>query len=292
MSPTPPVRHMDLAIPFAALGLGGAFIAGDFFRVGCFAEDGRFAALLVMSVPLAAAALGHVLSQPRPGWSQVRPWLVCVASTCGLGTLIGAFIGVVCWSLPGFPMGAADGLACGSVFSVGFAVVLAWARRTGRARIGSLVEASDRRVVLAAVAALLGMGTVVASLRRNAYPGCTTPMPTMLPIVKAFVLATLVLLMAWQAAHIAFLSRAKVRTVQFDQRSDGAIPAGTPCVDCGVGDGVRAEVVGLPSAYRDRGTPVRLLRGDAALARRALVQGLTQEAALLWATLVTMAVAH
>jgi hypothetical protein len=281
--------QMDLALPFAALGLGGALVAGDFFRVGCFRSDDRLAPLLITALPVAAAVLGHLLSQQPNRAPLARLWVACVLGTCGVAAGVGAFVGLACWSVEGLGMGAANGLACGAVFSLGFAVVLGWNRRTGRARPGSLVEASDRRMVLAAIAAVLAIATTVAGLRRNAYPVCTVGPPTTSPIVAVLAVATLTLLVLWQAARTLLASRDVARVWQ---TFDGKIPAGLRCVDYGVGDELRGEIVGEQRAYRDGGIAVRLLRGNVAQGRHVLVQALTQEAALLGVTLVALAVAH
>jgi hypothetical protein len=281
--------QMDLALPFAVLGLGGALVAGDFFRVGCFRSDDRLAVLLIAAPPFAAAVLGHLLSQRTNRGPLAGLWVACILGTCGVAAGVGAFVGLACWSVQGVGMGAANGLACGAVFSLGFAVVLAWNRRTGRARPGSLVEASDRRTVLAAIAAVLAIATTAAELRASVYPVCTVGPPTTSPIVAVLAVATLTLLVLWQAARAWLASRDVARVWQ---TFDGAIPAGLRCVDYGVGDELRGEIVGAQRPYRDGGSAVRLLRGDAAQGRRVLVQALTQEAALLGVALVALALTH
>jgi hypothetical protein len=269
-------RPMNLALPASALGAGGALVAADYLRVGCVPGDHLLGELLVATVPLAAAGLGFFFSLPAVsarGYERLAPAL----ASCVAGTFLGAFIGAVCWGEPGFAVGAANGLAFGAAFSVAFAVIVAAVRRTGRARPASIVDASDRLLVAAAVAALLGVAACLAQIRRTAYPHCAMR-PTATPVVAVVCAVTLAVVVALQSIRFARASAlmAKARQVFAD-----ALAPGVARVDFGVGDELGAEYAARRSAYRDKPAAVKITLGSASFARQALAEALFLEAVML-----------
>jgi hypothetical protein len=267
---------MNLVMPLAALGVGGALVVADVLRVGCFAGDDALALLLVVTFPLAAVALGFVYS-----WANAASWraarLLCAAATCAEGAVLGALIGTACCGSLGLAAGARDGLALGAAFAIAFAVVAAAAQRAGRARPLSVVDSSDRLLVAATVAALLGIAAGAAQLRRAAYPTCTAGVSAT-PVVAVVSTITLAAIVGLQWVRLVRASAVMARArCELDQ---GTAP-GTPCLDYGVGEELGAEYGARRNAYRDTSAVVRVTRGSATLARRALVEALAVEAALL-----------
>jgi hypothetical protein len=174
-------------------------------------------------------------------------------------------------------MGASDGLAVGAGFAIAFAVIGAAARRAGRARPFSVVDSSDRLLVAAAVAALLGIAAGGAQLRRAAYPYCTAGLPAT-PVVAVVSTIALFIVVGLQWASLA---RASAVMARAQVGVDEALAPGTPCFDYGIGDELGAEYGARRNAYRDTPSVIRVTRGSPIVARRALVEALAVEAALL-----------
>jgi hypothetical protein len=278
---------MHLALPLSALGIGGSLLSADFLRVGCFPGDDRLAISLASLVPPAAAALGFVFSWPSVADGRIPAWLGCAATTCACGAFVGAALGGVLWGDAGVPMGLATGLAFGAAYSVAFALVSAAVRRTGRARPASLVDSSDRLLVAAAVATLLGVAAGLTRFRRAAYPQCTADL-TAAPVVALASLATVLVIVGLQAHRVGRVSAIAARVHGYD---DGALASRLPCTDFGVGEEVGAEYAVERSAYRHGPAALRLTRGSAGFARLALVQAMSLEFAMLVATLAGCALA-
>jgi hypothetical protein len=279
---------MHLALPLSALGIGGSLVSADFLRVGCFASDDRLALSLASFVPPAAAALGFVFSSRLVEAPRVPAWVGCATTTCATGAFLGAAMGAMLWGHAGFPMGLADGLAFGAAYAIAFALVAAAVQRTGRARPASIVDASDRLLVAAAVATLLGVAAGLTRFRRTAYPYCSTEL-TAAPVVALASFATVVVIVAVQAQRLVRVSTVAARVHRAD---DGAtFLSRLPCTDFGVGDEFGAVYAVERSAYRHGPAALRLTRGDAHFARHALLQAMSLEWAMLVATLGSSALA-
>jgi hypothetical protein len=275
-------KPMNLVMPIAALGVGGALVVADLLRVGCFPGDDNLAVLLVLLFPAAAVVLGIAYS-----WANGASWraahLLCAAATCAKGAVLGALIGEVCWGDRGFAACARDGAAIGAGFAIAFATVGAIARRAGRARPWSVIDTSDRLLVAATVAALLGISAGAVQLRPAAYPTCPAA-GSATPVVAVVSTITLVVIVGLQSVWLAQASAvmAKARSA-----IDQALVRGAPCVDYGIGDELVAEYGARRNAYRDAPSVVGVTRGSASVARRALVEALAVEAALLVPLLAT-----
>jgi hypothetical protein len=273
---------MSLALPVSALGVGGALVAADFLRVGCFAGDGLLGTLLVVSIPLAAAGLGFAFRRPRI--RATLPEQIALAMvTCFVGTFFGACIGLACSGERGFFPGGRDGLALGAVFAFAFFVVASAVRRTGRARPSSIIDGSDRLFVAAAVAALLGVAAGVSHVHRMAHPLCEMA-PTTGPIIAVASTLTLAIVVVLQAVRLARTSShiANARQVFAD-----ALAPGVPRIDFGVGDELGAEYAAIRSAYRDKPAAVTITQGSPSFASDALAGALAMEAAMLVACVVS-----
>jgi hypothetical protein len=276
MAATRASKPMNLVMPQAALGTGGALVVADFLRIGCFPGDDKLALVLVGAVPLVAAALGFPASWAHAG-PRPAARLACAAATCAAGALLGGMIGGLSWGNHGAALGASDGLAIGAAFAIAFAIVAAAAGRAGRARPSSVVDSSDRLLVAAAVASLLGIGAGAVQLRRAAYPYCTAG-ASATPVVAVVATIALVVIVGLQCARLARASAAMERA-RF--ALDQAVTPGTPCIDFGIGDELVAEYGARRNAYRDTPSVVSVTRGSARVARRALVEALAVEAGLL-----------
>jgi hypothetical protein len=156
--------------------------------------------------------------------------------------------------------------------------VLASAQRAARARLGSLVSDTDRRMVRTTLAAALGLASLSAIpqwLTLSRLEPRASDAFADAPIAGALVVALL-------AAAVVFASRlgddrALARFVALERRLGGdadAEPAPPETeargeTDLGLGRARHERRVG-GSSYRDAGRTVALVRGDPALARRAL----------------------
>jgi hypothetical protein len=267
---------MNLVMPLAALGVGGALVVADWLRVGCFPRDDELAVFLVTGLPLASTLLGLLFSRAQAA-SRPAGRLVVPAVTCATGALLGAAVEDLCWGERWVAMGASNGLAIGAGFAFAFAVVGAAARRAGRARPASVVDSSDRLLVAAAVAALLGVAAGGAQLRRAAYPYCTAGL-TATPVVAVVSTIALLLIVGLQWVSLARVSAVMARA---QVAVDPVFGPGTPCFDYGIGDELGAEYGARRNAYRDTASVIRVTRGSPLVARRALVEALAVEAALL-----------
>jgi hypothetical protein len=264
-------RPLNLTLPFTAIGLGGSLLAGDFFRIGCFEFDGDLRAQLAVVGAGVAAAIGFVFSSCAPRLSLAARQLMCGVATCASGAVAGGIICGAYWRGGGPEMGLATGLGCGAVFSIAFANVLAAASRTGRARPGSMVDASDRRAVWSVTVAVIAIATLAGGARWSGYAMCRSLAPVATPLVGAFAIAALLALVGWEAASAA---RAAMDASSARREFDGPLYAGIPCHDYGVGDGLYADSGAPASPYRDRPVPARLFRGSADEARQALMAAL------------------
>ena len=152
---------IQLAAPFGAIGLAGGWMTADFFRAGTFGIDAGFRPLLVVLTPMVAASLGLVVTgRGEDSWARAAS--LVAGTVVAAGTFCGALVGFMLWPPQGLIEGAGNGLLCALAFLPAFWMVLAAARAVGRARPGSLVDASDRRGVWLATATAIALGDLAA----------------------------------------------------------------------------------------------------------------------------------
>jgi hypothetical protein len=271
ISPIAPLtRPARLILPYSALGLAGGWMIADFFRVGALQVDAGLRPALTMGTPLAAAALGLALS-PAVRWPAWKALLVSGVGIVAAGVTTGALIGVMMWSRYGLADGAASGLGCALALLPAFGAVLAAARRVGRAREGSLLDASDRRAVWLAAAAAVAFGSIAVVVGWP-VPGAG-PRPG-LGISRSLGVLALSVITAILLQDLAGLFRVRSATASLrimrpcDPAAPDALWAGER-LDLGVGNEMAARVVPAATAYREIERVDKVIQGDPAAARRA-----------------------
>lgn len=325
----------SLVLPFAVLGLAGGWLTADAFHVRHELEPVRW--LLAFFSPLVAAALGVYLgprllgvatdggAPPAPaawlarGWLAGTLWTLLAIAVAGL--INGMLIGLLLVFPVGALFGAFFGVLCAVPFLPALAAVILAARRVGRARAGSMVDASDRRAVWLAVAAVTVAGCLLGPI---AWP----PSPAereALALVRQGAVALAGAVIAWSfvmdAAALVRLTKAgrseragteawregggagaarqgQAEGLGVDADSgqealEGALAVaaadGAEVVDLGLGDEVRVEAVPAAHAYRGARRVRQVVRGSRERATAALRGGMARAAlalaagAALWA---------
>ncbi|HEX4514866.1 MAG TPA: hypothetical protein VH054_15070 [Polyangiaceae bacterium] len=164
----------SLAKPFAVFGAAAGLFA--ILGVGAFREPARDVAPLAPMIVTAgaAAAFGEVLGRwrrlhdPKLAREALVLWVAILSGLAG--GVSGAVVGVVTWGADGLARFAVGGAVVALAFVPSCLVVFDAARRAGRARLGSLVAATDRRTVTSTVLAgvsFAGASQVPAVLSAN-----------------------------------------------------------------------------------------------------------------------------
>ena len=152
-------KPVPLTWPFAVAGLVGGWLSADTFKPH---GGDELRVLLALVTPVVAALLGRFLTSRIHG-GPLRTALMVTAAIIGAGmingVLLGLFLGAMIGVLIGVPFGALFALP----FVPPLALVVLLARRVGRARPGSAVDASDRRAVWGAVAVSASLATLSRS---------------------------------------------------------------------------------------------------------------------------------
>lgn len=233
---------------------------------------------LCVGVALRPALRSEV--QRAVGWMVAAVAAACLAGSAAVRMMTST----TPWDSSGED--AAAGLGCAIALMPVLGASLAATRRVGRARRGSLVDASDRRAVLlpaAAAAALSPLVNVVLGDWAGESARC-------MPFAVSRVLAALgvVALAALLLADLVALARAKraaARAARMQRRgADTPGLVGTPLLlDFGLGGGVAVDPL-PPAGYRERDAFQRAIVGDPALARAALRRAVMLGAAVLIAS--------
>ncbi len=293
----PPPRPVHLALPCAAVGLAGGWMIADFFRAGALHVDAGLRPALAAITPVLALALGLSLA-PALRWPRWKALLAAVIAVPSAGLTGGALVGVLTWSHYGLADGAASGLWCAIAFLPAFLAVLAAARRIGRAREGSLLHAADRRAVWLAAATAIALGTLAAipewTIFPGALPGGARPS---LAVSRGLGLSAVAAIACILVRDLAGLLRARRAAAELETMRpcdpySPELPWAGERLDLGIGE--RAAVHAIPSTgpYRATDRIVKVIRGDAAAANRALAWSVARGAvALAVAGVVTFATA-
>jgi hypothetical protein len=269
-------RFPHLAPPFAIVGASAGWLSARFLQNPLVAMAPRTGAALVAGCAMLFAALtGAVLTRlcigkrysyeidaPDP---EVRPstdrgWIHTGAVLLA-GTATGAISGLILEEhTAGILPSAVMGLCCTVAFVPVCLAVLAAARRAQRARLGSIVAASDRRAVWAILATTLVMVAAGAVLEWPAAAAgdVTDPIPALLIVLGAEVVVGCALLADVRALRTAKDAMAPGLT----ESGAAAIDPGAATLDLGLGEGVLAELVRSASAYRGRDRAVALVQGS------------------------------
>jgi hypothetical protein len=302
-------RFPNLVLPFALVGAAAGWLSAGLLAnplLGITYEEVKpLATLCTMAV---AGLTGAVLTklcvgrkaysyeieipeeERRPG-SDRTPFHVL--AMLAAGALAGGIVTLLDIAPEGAPYGAASGFFCAFAFvPVGLAV-LAAARRSKRARLGSIVAGSDRRAVWGILAAALGLATLLAVID---WPAAAMSDEVAAPkgalyMAHATVLVTLLVL----AADVLALRRARaVVAPGLSPRENPDGPSGEseiPELDLGLGEDLLSRLARRGSAYRERDKTVALVRGNPDQALEALRRGIRRGVTSL-ALLGAVHVAH
>jgi hypothetical protein len=271
-----PSRFPQLALPFAITGacagwLSGTMVSNPLF--GFQASPPFCAALATAMATLTGAALTRAcigrrykyeMGEPNP---DLRPATDVWPLQAGLVLVAGAATG---WLLAALTPGCCTevecvlgGIACALAFVPVCLAVIGAARRAQRARLGSIVAASDRRAVWAILAMLLAVMTLEGALDWPAWSWGLAPPPfPVLGMLGAAALSTLGILVADRRA-LARARDAVARGLAVHDPEEAAAGAVEPArVDLGIGDELLSRVERGAAGYRQRARTVALVKGS------------------------------
>lgn len=270
-----------LVYPFTLVGAAAGWLSAELLdNPVAGVTPSHAGALAAVCSGAVGAAVGIFLqrrSAPREAFVPVGGmWLqVAIAVLLG-GALSGGVTGGLAFGNDrGVSSGLAAGLAAGAAFLPVCALVVAAARRAARARLGSLVAATDRRELWALMLAALAVTTAA---------GLPDAMAGQAPItaiaLASLSLAIVAALCASDMLAARAVRRAAIAAGTMDPFTRGAEAEGSlPSVDLGLGDEVRAEVQRSAAAYRGRDRATSLLVGSLDEARAAVRQALGRKLA-------------
>jgi hypothetical protein len=294
-------RMPDLALPFGLVGLAAGWLSAGLLinPLVSLTLPGK-QGLSAICAGLVAAALGACLSRrcaPNEAWAaqggrlapsatRVRVVFGVLAAGAAAGLSVGAIAAAPGREGYGAFTGALQGMLCSTAFLPVCALVVSTAQRAARARLGSLVAASDRRSIVAILASALAVTTLLGVIDWPASLGGYLPPPfgaVGIALGAGLALSTVMVCDAIalrRVARITALSQEmELRTASPPERSEGA-----SSLDLGLGHDVHARVVREGSAYRGRERAVALVLGSPLHARTALRRALAR--GLLGLTLV------
>jgi hypothetical protein len=279
-----------LILPFAWIGLVGAWVVAGSFGLSGSREDLFVRAVLACLTPLVAGAFGWALGSLRVGAAARvltflggTPFAGAVnGSLIGASLTMGSFHGASDSPPAAVVFGAMIGGGCGVSFLPAlFPAFVAWVR-VGRARPGSFVDRADRRAVAVITA---GMGSLIAWAFWSKM--CVGPVPRVVPravVVAGFVVGLVGLLEDWIEYRRVLGVTPKTRLVPLGASLLNARSA--ELVDFGIGDESGNHVIPAKDAYRDAPSVAAVILGDAATAERALVLALVRDAAVVATSLL------
>jgi hypothetical protein len=268
-------RIPPVVIPFAMVGLGAGWLAAGLVRTlgsavteaqPVAAACGAVAGVILGALVTSRARKLTWVEQPRSVMGYLF-WLLPLAVMCA-AAITAALVGSPA------PLALETGLAVGVPTAVVVLpicrLVLNAAIRATRARMGSIVAASDRRAILRYTLAPLGVCTALGAVD---WPAIATHIVHPPWISLAMAAGTLGGLLALVAADARALRR--LNAIARQRESDAEPLHTTPGrsierIDFGVGDDIREELKAGGPAYRSRGQVARLLLGDADMAVAAL----------------------
>jgi hypothetical protein len=280
-------RFPRLEAPFAIVGasagwLGGGIATNPGLVATPLDDDGLgirviatvFAtvfAIIVGTVLRRWCAGAHYRYQLVPSNPDVRAptdvWWRHLAVILGAGGATGVIVTGQCKSWLGPGWGALSGVMCTLAFVPVCFAVLASARRAQRARLGSIVAASDRMAVWSILATTVGVATLEALPDWPAANlGDRVPLP--LPALGLLVLAGIVVGVSL-ARDVRAGRRARDAVIDLEACSEEVLGV-LPRLDLGLGDSLGARNARSPSPYRGSDRMLGLVEGDPALALRAL----------------------
>ena len=270
-------RMPQLALPFALVGAAGGWLTATLFDNPLLHyTPSRAAPIALACTGVFGALVGARLTRnaaPELPWvSRTHAWLRLLVTVLAGGAASGASVGAIAFrTWQGTTSGFAAGLFAALLFLPACVAVLAAGRRAARARLGSLVAGSDRRVMWGILLAVLSINTLM-----GAADWLLGDVPWVaLALTAVAFLGTLALLLldlrALGRVAVAAREGAAMEVEDAGQKADReAEGAEVPSLDLGLGDDVRAQVKRGGAAYRARERAVALLVGSPEEARAAL----------------------
>lgn len=189
-------RFPHLAVPFTLIGAAAGWLSAGLFENPALV---RVKVAPQIAVTLLAAAIAgltgalltrlcvggpyrYQLDEPYPVMRQPADrWMNHSFAVLGAGVLTGALASFLFDAYHGWALASLGGLACAAAFLPVCLAVLGAARRAQRARLGLLVEASDRRAVWGILA------TALSAMTLGALPSWAAAVagdvPSQLPVV-------------------------------------------------------------------------------------------------------------
>jgi hypothetical protein len=226
---------------------------------------------LTIITPVVCAFLGARVN-PRQADTAVGAVLALTVSAAIAGVANGAIIGFFAMPPHGALLASPWGFVCALPFVPVLAVIVLAARRVGRARLGSVVDRSDRRGVWVATMAAIALATVAVAPHGEALRG--VPFWIALSATEvALALTVLDLVERRRIGRPVILGGPlRVRAASSPAAPDDDAELGThvEVYDAGLGDATFEEMAPAPQPYRSTERVVRIHRGSRALAREAL----------------------
>jgi hypothetical protein len=281
-----PTRFPPLALPFAIVGAAGGWLSASLLsnpmlRMTWPGKEWA-AALVAMVLAGGAGALitrwcvgkryAYELDTPDPEarvHSDRWPRHVTVVLVAGTATGLAVSLLYATWRGP--LIGALCGLVCALAFVPVCALVILAARRAQRARLGSIVSASDRRAVWGILATALSATTLEALPDwPAAWAGDTAfPLPALAMTLAAGLVIAVILVADSRALRLARSSAGQGLTAR-DPSEPEAVDTTVPRLDLGLGEDAWARLARSASAYRGRDRTLALIQGSPSLSEGAL----------------------
>lgn len=261
-----PTHRMQLALPFAFLGLVSAFYVADFWRFGQSGNEGTARGVLAFAIPLVAGALGFALSTRRVAEAHGAAFVSVVLV---LGTLVaGGAIGALTGAVFARPTGVGASMQMGfftSIVLLPLAGAMTFlARRVGRARVGSIVDEADRRApwIVACACAAAGRLALLCNAGVIVYDPPARPPSTAVSMGLAWLgLVAAIAGFGCDAIGWARVRMARRRVAAMTLRDPATAFTCDDVVDLGLGREEHEELLGGP-AYRTIAQPIAVVRGD------------------------------
>ena len=276
-------RFPHLALPFTITGAAAGWLSAGLvqhpvlssmdmhlrFTAAVFAAMMGLGTGLLLSRWVVGEQYDWQVDAPDPA---ARPrtdsWPRHVATILLAGALVGAFLWSIRHSFADMRMGVTGyvigGVVCTLPFVPVLAAVLSFARRAQRARLGSLVAASDRRAMWGVLATALSIGTL------EALPeDCLRGIPLWHGSGPALTLfaACVILIAAVLALDLRAFRRARGALgpglALLESGSLAVEDAAAARLDLGLGDEVRARLQQDGAPYRSRERVTALVTGRA-----------------------------
>jgi hypothetical protein len=277
-------RFPRLALPFGIIGASAGWLSAGLLANPLFVRLDRSmqtpTAIVAMVLAIGAGVLIRQLCIGRHYWydletpdPRVRPWTdrwwLHAAIVVCCGTICGAFIGA---KTNEAEIGALDGSLCALIFVPICLLVIRTARRAQRARLGSIVAASDRRAIWIILASALAVGTFESVPDWAAARIGRAPIP-LLALAMSIVAGAVVI----RGSMLDARAKSSAAVVMRELEPAPVDAVAPKHVDLGLGDDVHARIATSSSPYRGCDRMQMLVRGNPSDVLRALERAMTRD---------------